>query len=60
MARAWIQPATSGWGDVQVAKSGLVKSGYLVAELRGSGPVLLRVSASPLEPAELLRMPGER
>jgi hypothetical protein len=58
MARAWIQPATSGWGDVQKAKAALGKLGYLVDELRGS-VVLLRVSAAVLEPGELLTMPGE-
>ena len=57
-ARAWIemQPGT-GWGEVRVARSGLERLGYLTAELRGSGAVLLRFSGSPLERAEVLRVP---
>ena len=60
MARAWIEfPADTGWGDLRVAGTRLIKLGYVAAELRGSGNVMLRLSAYPLERGELLRVPGQ-
>lgn len=58
MSRAWIQPADDGWGAVRVVRAWLEELGYRVAELRGAGPVLLRVSGGELERTEALRMPG--
>ena len=59
MSRAWIQPADDGWGSVRVVRAWLENElGYRVAELRGAGPVLLRVSGSVLERDEALRVPG--
>ena len=61
MARAWVEfPPDAGWGTVRVARTRLEKHlAYVVAELRGSGPVLLRLSGTELEPAEALAVPGE-
>lgn len=47
MARAWIQPEDEGWGAVRVVRTHLEKQGYVAVELRGSGNVLLRLSAYP-------------
>lgn len=33
--------------------------GYVVAEIRGTGNTMLRVSGAVLERGELLRMPGQ-
>jgi len=57
--RAWIemQPGT-GWGDIRLMRSALRDLGYVNAELRGTGNVLLRLSASVLERGEVLRVPG--
>ena len=61
MARARIEfPAGTGWGDVRVAGTRLIKLGYVAVELRGSGNVMLRLSGAPLERGELLRVPGQR
>ena len=58
--RAWIELSPdSGWGRIRVAHSALHQLGYRTEELRGSGPVLIRLSGSRLEAGELLRMPGE-
>ena len=60
MPRTWIEfPADTGWGDLRVAGTRLIKLGYVAAELRGSGNVMLRLSAYPLERVELLRVPGQ-
>ncbi len=60
MPRAWIEfPPDTGWGSVRVVRAYLENElGYRVAELRGAGPVLLRVSAGVLERGEALRVPG--
>jgi T5orf172 domain len=60
MARAWIElPAASGWADIRLARHALHELAYVTAELRGSGPVLLRVSGVELETGELWRVPGQ-
>ena len=59
MARAWVEfPCDAGWGQVRVVRTALERMGYTVAELRGAGPVLLRLAGGQLEAAELLRGPG--
>lgn len=60
--RAWIEfPRDAGWGDVQVVRTRLAAElDYVVAELRGAGPVLLRLSVAELDREELLRVPGQR
>ena len=62
MARAWVEfPPDAGWGQIRVVRTYLEKKlGYHVTELRGSGPVLLRLSEGELEPGEALRVPGQR
>ena len=52
MPRAWVEfPPDAGWGQIRVVRTYLEKKlGYHVTELRGSGPVLLRLSAGELEP----------
>jgi hypothetical protein len=61
MPRAWLElPRDAGWGDVRVALGRMAALEYLTDELRGSGPVLLRLSAVRLEGGEALRVPGER
>jgi hypothetical protein len=58
--RAWIElPAASGWAGIRLASVALNKLGYTTEELRGSGPVLLRLSGARLEVGELWRVPGE-
>lgn len=58
--RAWIElPADTGWGDVRVAGTRMAEMGYVVAEIRGTGNVLLRLSGSQLERGELLKVPGQ-
>ena len=60
MARAWIElQADSGWGDLRVAGTRLIEMGYVAAELRGTGNVLLRLSGAQLERPDLLRVPGQ-
>ena len=60
MARAWIEfPADTGWGDVRVAGTRLIELGYVAAELRGSGNVMLGLSGAQLERPDLLRVPGQ-
>jgi hypothetical protein len=60
MARAWIEmPAASGWADIRKAHYALHELAYVTAELRGTGPVLLRVSGVELETGELWRSPGQ-
>ena len=60
MPRAWIEfPADTGWGDLRVAGTRLIELGYVTAELRGTGNVLLRLSGAQLERGELLRVPGQ-
>lgn len=59
MARAWAEfPRDAGWGQVRVVRTALERMGYTVAELRGAGPVLLRLAGGQLEAAELLRVLG--
>jgi hypothetical protein len=58
MACAWIELPGSGWGETRVAIGQLEDQGYAVGEIRGAGPVLLRLSGVRLERGELLRMPG--
>ncbi len=59
--RAWVElPADSGWGDIRLARGALHKLGYVTEELRGTGPVLLRLSGSALDVTELWRYPGQR
>lgn len=60
MARAWIELPDPGWGAVQAARSDLGRLGYVTAELRGSGPVLLRLSGSQLGRGDVLKVPGRR
>jgi hypothetical protein len=58
--RAWIElPVASGWADIRLARSALHALGYTTEELRGSGPVLLRLSGARLKVSELWRMPGQ-
>ena len=57
--RAWVElAADSGWGAVRTVRAALARLGYVTAELRGTGNVLLRLSGVKLERGELLRMPG--
>lgn len=61
MARAWIElPADYGWSDIRLTSTALAHLGYTVEELRGTGPVLLRLSGSKLERGALWRRPGQR
>ena len=61
MARAWIElPAASGWADIRLARHALHELAYVTAELRGTGPVMLRLSGSKLETGELWRSPGQQ
>ena len=58
--RAWIElPEDYGWGDIRVARGTLHRLGYVTEELRGTGNVLLRLSAVKLESGELWRVPGQ-
>ena len=58
--RAWIElPLDAGWADIRLARSALHKLGYVTAELRGTGNVLLRLAGVKLEPGELWRAPGQ-
>ena len=60
MARAWIElPRDAGWGQVRLAQTTLNNLGYVTEELRGTGPVLLRLSGSRLDVSELWRVPGQ-
>jgi hypothetical protein len=60
MARAWIEFAPdSGWGDVRLARAALHRLDYVTEEMRGAGPVLLRLSSSRLEVGDLWRVPGQ-
>jgi hypothetical protein len=59
MARAWLDLGPDpAWGQVRVAGTELQELGYVTAEIRGTGGVLLRLAGSRLERGELLRMPG--
>ncbi len=58
--RAWIElPRDAGWADIRLAAASLHKLGYRTAELRGTGPVLLRLSGAELDAGELWRVPGQ-
>jgi hypothetical protein len=58
--RAWIElPLDAGWADIRLARHALHQLGYATAELRGTGPVLLRLSGSRLDVGKLWRAPGQ-
>ena len=56
--RAWIElPPGSGWGDTRAAASGLHELGYVTAEQRSAGRILLRLSGSELDVSALWVVP---
>jgi len=58
--RAWIElPRDYGWAQIRLASVALNNLGYVSEELRGAGPVLLRLSGTRLEAGELWRVPGQ-
>ncbi len=58
--RAWIEmPPGSGWADIRIATHAVRELGYGVAELRGTGNVLLRVLGAEVDVSELWRLPGQ-
>ena len=61
MARAWVELPPDAWlAYVRRAASALHELCYATAEIRGTGPVLLRLSGAKLESGELWRYPGQR
>jgi hypothetical protein len=48
MSRAWIQTPPGRWGETAALKGGLHRLGYHVEELRGTGPVWLWITGSPV------------
>ena len=60
MARAWLElPPGTGWAGIRLASHALHELGYLTAELRGSGNVMLRVLGVEADVSEVWRLPGQ-